>query len=75
MPITVPGDDGQPVTADGLAAAWRLVGAQIKRQAERELADLYPPDPDGARPIAHLWARTVRCEAPDCGAPSFRAKR
>ena len=23
---------------------------------------------DGATPIACLWARTVRCEAPDCGA-------
>jgi len=29
---------------------------------------LYPSDPDGSRPIAYLWARTVRCEAPKCGA-------
>ena len=35
---------------------------------EIELADLYPTDPDGAAPIAYLWARTVRCEAPKCGA-------
>ncbi|MCY4506524.1 MAG: DUF1156 domain-containing protein, partial [Acidobacteria bacterium] len=40
----------------------------IKTAAERELADLYPPDPDGATPIAYLWARTVRCEAPNCRA-------
>ena len=46
----------------------REAGAEIKRRAERALADLYPPDPDGATPIAYLWARTVRCEAPDCGA-------
>ena len=46
----------------------RRVGDEIKRQAERELADLYPQDPDGATPIAYLWARTVRCEAPNCGA-------
>ena len=32
------------------------------------MADLYPADPDGATPIAYLWARTVRCEAPNCGA-------
>src|SRR2546425_1211257 len=25
-------------------------------------------DRDGARPIAYLWARTVRCESPKCGA-------
>jgi len=51
-----------------LAEELRRVGAEIKAQAERELADLYPKDPDGATPIAYLWARTVRCEAPDCGA-------
>ncbi len=51
-----------------LAAELRRVGGEIKRQAERELADLYPQDPDGATPIAYLWARTVRCEAPNCGA-------
>ena len=32
------------------------------------MAALYPADPDGATPIAYLWARTVSCEAPDCGA-------
>jgi adenine-specific DNA methylase len=51
-----------------LAADLRRVGAEIKRQAEKELAELYPPDPDGATPIAYLWARTVQCEAPNCGA-------
>ncbi len=51
-----------------LAEQLREAGAEIKRQAERELKDLYPTDPDGATPIAYLWARTVRCEAPDCGA-------
>jgi adenine-specific DNA methylase len=51
-----------------LADELRRAGAEIKRQAERELADLYPKDPDGAVPIAYLWARTVRCEAPSCGA-------
>ncbi len=51
-----------------LAEELRRVGAEIKAQAEKELADLYPTDPDGATPIAYLWARTVRCEAPNCGA-------
>ena len=51
-----------------LAEDLRRVGAEIKRQAETELADLYPKDPDGATPIAYLWARTVRCESPNCGA-------
>ena len=51
-----------------LAEDLRRVGAEIKRQAEKELADLYSKDPDGATPIAYLWARTVRCESPNCGA-------
>jgi adenine-specific DNA methylase len=51
-----------------LAEELRRVGAQIKQQAEKELAELYPKDPDGSVPIAYLWARTVRCEAPNCGA-------
>jgi REP element-mobilizing transposase RayT len=51
-----------------LAEELRKVGKQIKEEAERELAEFYPPDPGGARPIAYLWARTVRCEAVGCGA-------
>jgi len=51
-----------------LAEELRRVGAEIKQQAEKELVDLYPSDPDGATPIAYLWARTVRCESPNCGA-------
>jgi putative DNA methylase len=51
-----------------LAGELRKVGAEIKKQAEKELAQYYPPDADGATPIAYLWARTVRCESPNCGA-------
>ena len=51
-----------------LAEELRRVGTEIKEQAEKELAAFYPKDPDGATPIAYLWARTVRCEAPNCGA-------
>lgn len=51
-----------------LADELRRVGAEIQQGAQKELADLYPSDADGAKPIAYLWARTVRCEAPDCGA-------
>ena len=51
-----------------MADELRRVGAEIKAKAEVELADLYPKDADGATPIAYLWARTVCCEAPNCGA-------
>jgi len=51
-----------------LAEELRRVGKEIKEKAEKELAEFYPPDPDGATPIAYLWARTVKCESPNCGA-------
>ena len=51
-----------------LAEEVRGAGRTIRDAAQRELADLYPMEPDGATPIAWLWARTVRCEAPSCGA-------
>ena len=51
-----------------LAEELRRVGAEVKKAAEKELVEFYPKDPDGARPIAYLWARTVRCETPNCGA-------
>jgi len=57
-----------PRHGPGVADELRRVGGEIKEAAKRELADLYPADPDGATPIAYLWARTVRCEAPNCGA-------
>ncbi len=44
------------------------LGSQVNALARTELADLYPVDTDGAIPITYIWARTVSCEAPNCGA-------
>lgn len=60
--------EGEEVGFHGLAEAVRYWGDWIKRQAEVELAEFYPKDPDGATPIAYLWARTITCEGPGCGA-------
>jgi adenine-specific DNA methylase len=59
-----------------LAEEVRKAGAEIRKAAEEELGAFYPGDPDGARPIAYLWSRTVRCEAPNCGAeiPLMRSR-
>jgi putative DNA methylase len=51
-----------------LADEVRKWGAWVKERAEKELAEFYPKDPDGATPIAYLWARTIVCEGPGCGA-------
>jgi len=60
--------EGEEIVFHGLAEAVRYWGDWIKRQAEAELAEFYPKDPDGATPIAYLWARTIICEGPGCGA-------
>lgn len=60
----------EDIQRDGpkLADELRRVGAEIERAVRNDLSDVYPPDPDGAVPIAYIWARTVRCESPNCGA-------
>jgi len=54
----------------GMALADELRGLsdELKKAADKELAQFYTVDPDGGRPLAYLWARTVRCESPKCGA-------
>lgn len=46
----------------------RRISTEIKDFAEKEIEIFYPPDPDGTRPVAYFWSRTVRCESPQCGA-------
>ena len=64
-----------PKYGQRLADEVRKWGAWIKQEAEKELAEFYPKDVDGATPVAYLWARTIKCEGPGCGAeiPLLRA--
>ncbi|MBZ0275668.1 MAG: DUF1156 domain-containing protein [Anaerolineae bacterium] len=36
----------------------------VQIQAEAQIGDCYPKDPDGATPVAYLWAKTITC--PHC---------
>jgi len=61
--------------AAGLSADVRQYGAWMREEAERRIGHLYPkirlPKEQGggeAIIIAWLWARTVRCANPACGA-------
>ena len=56
-----------PRLGPGLAHELRRAGLEVKSKVAVELAGVYPRDPDGAVPMAYLWARTVRCESPSCG--------
>ncbi len=57
-----------PKYGQRLADEIKKWGEWVKEQAEKELAQFYPKAADGATPIAYLWARTITCEGPGCGA-------
>jgi len=57
-----------PRCGPNLGEELRFIGKKFKDAAEKALSEYYPSDPDGGQPIAYIWARTVRCEAPNCGA-------
>jgi adenine-specific DNA methylase len=57
-----------PKYGQRLSAEVRKWGAWIKEHAQKDISALYPKDSDGSVPLAYLWARTVTCEGPGCGA-------
>lgn len=40
----------------------------ILEQAKEEIEQFYPPDEDGSIPVGYIWARTIPCQNPNCGA-------
>ena len=53
-----------PKYKNQLIDAIGIYAETVKAEIEKGLSDYYPQDPDGAVPIAYLWARTVLSEAP-----------
>jgi len=51
-----------------LLNAVRYWGEWVLEEARKELAEFYPPDPDGSIPVGYIWARTIPCQNPACGA-------
>jgi len=51
-----------------LVEAVREWGRWVLEQVRPELERFYPPAPDGGTVVAYLWAKTVRCTNPACGA-------
>jgi len=43
-------------------------GGWVLEEVRKTLGSYYPPEKDGSIPIGYMWARTVKCENPDCGA-------
>jgi adenine-specific DNA methylase len=57
-----------PTYGHKLAEAVRKWGQWVRDRAAEELNEFYPKEADGSIPLAYLWARTIRCEGPGCGA-------
>lgn len=51
-----------------LLTAVRAWGKWVLEEAQKELKAFYPQDPDGSVPVGYIWARTLPCQNPACGA-------
>lgn len=40
----------------------------VLEKARNEIEQFYPKDPDGYIPVGYIWARTIPCQNPICGA-------
>lgn len=56
-----------PKFGQSLPCELRKWGVWLKNEAYNELSGYYPPEPDGGIPVAYIWARTIKCEGPNCG--------
>ena len=59
--------DDLPTISEEELRSFRSCCEEIQVKSQERLSKFYPADSDGSKPIAYLWARTVRCEAPQCG--------
>ena len=43
-------------------------GEWVLEEARREISKFYPSEHDGSIPVGYIWARTIKCTNPSCGA-------
>jgi len=57
-----------PKYGNQLAEGVKKWGNWLLEEARKKLAPYYPADSKGHIPLAYIWARTITCEGPGCGA-------
>ncbi len=60
--------EGETVKVNLLAYLVEKWANIILEEARAEIGRFYPPDSDGWIPVGYLWARTIPCQNPTCGA-------
>ncbi len=58
----------QEVEISPLVEDVKRWGEWILESAKEEIGRFYPEDEDGSVPVGYIWARTVPCQNPACGA-------
>ncbi len=61
-------EDNETVKVNLLAYLVEKWANIILEEARAEIGRFYPPDPDGWIPVGYIWARTIPCQNPTCGA-------
>lgn len=65
----ISGDNGENEGNDyDLVRDVKRWGEWVLEEAKKELERFYPPDEDGYIPVGYIWARTIKCQNPACGA-------
>ena len=64
----IPGDN--PLLSD--VNKW---GKWVLDEAKKEIGRFYPNQPDVSIPVGYMWARTIPCQNPLCGAGCQRTRR
>jgi len=60
--------DSPPSISNPLLYDVKKWGNWVLEEAKKEIGRFYPSDPNGLIPVGYIWARTIKCQNPACGA-------
>ncbi|MBD3343283.1 MAG: DUF1156 domain-containing protein [Candidatus Lokiarchaeota archaeon] len=55
-------------TVNPLLEDVKYWGNWVLKEAKKEIGKFYPQEDDGSIPVGYIWARTIPCQNPSCGA-------